>query len=342
MTQAVADDLRGKIKDLDAVLRDQAAPAGERLQAAWDLHEMLCAVVAVTDNGDCAPNTPDLQDTGSPHGVALSPYDAALCLREYLRTAVFAEGVRQAIQSAQAQFPNQRLRVLYAGTGPLATLATLQLGYFAADEVGFTLLDMHERSTAATKVLYSAMGATAYVDDWVTADATTFSPDHRYHVIIAEVMQRALVKEPQVQVTRHLAQFLEPGGHFVPEAVQLDLTLVDPARQFDSQRQSVYEGCVVGQAFELTAQSALALQPKGGYVALGDLSIPQGIGTNPAALAITTTIITFGDQVLRDGDCSLNITCMADVPRTPRVGDQLRYGYRLGTNPGLEFELTAN
>lgn len=56
-------------------------------------------------------------------GLALSPRLAAQCLLDGPRTAAFLRGTLAAISEALRRFPDEAIEIVYAGTGPFATLA---------------------------------------------------------------------------------------------------------------------------------------------------------------------------------------------------------------------------
>ena len=64
------------------------------------------------------------------------------------------------------------------------------------------------------------------------ADATRLTLEEPVHVVVAETMQQALTKEPQLAVTAHLAGQLARGGVFIPEAVRVEATATDLEREF--------------------------------------------------------------------------------------------------------------
>lgn len=158
-------------------------------------------------------------------GIALSSYDAAICMDEYIRTARFIKGVYQAICELQIRFPAQRLHILYAGCGPYATLLLPVLPLFAPEDVDVLLLDINAHSLQSVTGLLPLMGLEAYSIKMLQADAIQYqSPESRpLHMVISETMFHALIREPQVSITGNLAAQLQEGGILIPEEINLSL-----------------------------------------------------------------------------------------------------------------------
>lgn len=117
------------------------------------------------------------------------------------------------------------LQILYAGTGPYASLILPLTTVFSANQIQVTLLDIHQSSLDAVNNLISTFNLEAYFNGYIKADATRFIPDDHinYDIIISETMDKALRKEPQVAIFNHLHQFLKPNGAFIPEEIRVDL-----------------------------------------------------------------------------------------------------------------------
>lgn len=326
------------LKEMADVLLDASGAPGDRLAAMWRFRDVLFAWSEIEE--DSAKQGPIHEETLTQDGLALSAADAARCLQDPERTAQFALGLRAAIESRQSEAGP--MQVLYAGTGPFAALALLQFPYFTSEAVQFTFLDIHPQTTAATQRLITALGAEGYVAEWVTADACAWTPgpDGSFDVIVAEVMQAGLEKEPQVAVTRHLAQFLKPDGVFVPERIALSLCFVDTGamtRWQTGERPSPPEDICLRDVFTLTAQGArtLAVTEDGAtpwQVLENARDIPEGF-----ELFVDTRIVTFGEFGLERGQSSLTTLRLPTVSGSLRKASQIRLRYRLGSYPGLEI-----
>lgn len=325
---------RARLNKLDAVLRAVDAAPVDRLHAAWGLHDLF---VSLTEQppADVVDKTGDaFGETAAQAGLALSPFDAALCLRDAPRTYAFAEGLRRAIAHMHSRHPDRPVRVLYAGTGPFAPLAALQVPHFEADAVQFTLLDIHASSDKATRDVFAALGAEDRVEARHVADATQWTPpDARpFDVIVAEVMQASLKNEPQVQMTRALAPLLAPDGVFVPEEIALDLVLVHPHTLFGEAPVPLPDA--IGCALRLTVESAREMHDVDGVVPLAPVSVPAGHASD-APLVIVTRIRTFDDVALDYGMSGLTQPIIVHDAAVPRPGQRIDLAYRLGAEPKL-------
>ncbi len=166
-------------------------------------------------------------------GYAVSPYLAARCLVEVYRSQQFLRGVYAAMQAARQRFPGQRLHILYPGCGPYATLILPLTTRFSPAEFQVTLIDVHRPAVAAVRQLVQALDIADYVHDVIQADAMTYQPPagQQYHMLVLEVMQGALAREPQVALTLRFLPHLAPGGLLVPGRITIDACLTSRARE---------------------------------------------------------------------------------------------------------------
>jgi len=321
----------------NCLLSDVGEPVDLR-EAAYDLYALFNEIGGRPQDVIGAEAFTWQQETLLPTGKAINPYAAATCLLDYARTRAFARGVHAAIVAAKIRFPGERIEILYAGTGPYAPLALMQTPFFGPDEVRFTLIDMHESALLCQAQIISVLGLEEYIEETVQADATQWVPpvEKQYHVAIAEVMQRALIVEPQVAVTLALLKHLRPGGLLVPERIELTLCLLDPgaeqsladtcAERFseyfrlsgdsipdagefrnDTDHPSGRKRVIIGRQFVLTGSTAEAYEVNDeGHIYLPPVQLPDRLPPRHE-LRILTEIATLGDIVLGDYDCGLTL-----------------------------------
>lgn len=313
---------------------------GELRDATIRLHELCSRVSGLRDD---APTTADLHESRLPAGVAISPLDAARCTLDYARTSKFLRGLRRAVLTAQERFPARRIEVLYAGCGPFAPLAIPLMTQFLPDELRFTLLDIHERSLDSARLLVNYFGLGDHVRDYVLADATKYvHPDGEpLHIVVTETMQRALTKEPQVEVTLQLAPQLCAGGILIPEKITVDACLYDPAREFrlsgdDAVGQEVVMPerlrITVGQLLELDMAGALRLRREGFPAVHVDLPSPNA---RPLEMMLRTQVTVFGSIVLGDYESGITYPHPIDDTALREPGTVIQY--ETGGMPGFRI-----
>lgn len=281
-------------------------------------------------------------------GLAISPIKAALCARECFRTIAFIKGLGMAI--SEARRPGRAVRVLYAGCGPFATLALPLMSVLSSQDAVFTLIDIHEEALSHARQLIDGFGLSSHVARYARADAARYripageTPD----VIVSETMNASLRGEPQVAIARHLmAQ--APEARMVPANVSVEACLLHLAREYAAPVINAGAPAVapepdriyLGTVFELNAKSIRD------WAGLKACSLPAACIRIPASFEqryrpmLLTRIDVYGDSRLLDHESSLNLP--QPFPGKPvfQGGEELQFRYRLGSRPGLEFELVS-
>lgn len=331
------------LRHLAAHLLDPNTPASDIRAAVHALTDLFASL-----EGFAATPTrtalKDGQETYTAHGKAISLTNAARCAWEFLRTARFLQGVHAAIREAQRRFPGQCIEVLYAGTGPYATLALPLMPLFTPDEVRFTLLDIHSHCLDSVATLVTGFGFEDFVREYVTADACHYRyPDSRpLHVVVSETMQLALAKEPQVAITLNLAPQLTPGGLLVPEQIHVRACLTDGSREIPTLNAEGHYAerlrLDLGPLFELSLDSVrpwAGINPTEVAFPPTQVVIPDTRPTTVNRFLLLTHITTFGDITLDDYACSL--TCPLPIRELdyPAPGQTLEFRYQMDATPGF-------
>lgn len=198
--EAAGPDLdanRARLRRITDVLLQPEDDFGALAPAIDELYRLLLAVSGLEPDREA--NRTDLHLN---RGKAIGPSWAAFCVREILRTKRFVRGLHEGIRAAQNRFPGQTIQVLYAGTGPFATLALPLTTIFSSAEVNFTLLEINPESLKSLPRVLAAFGAERHVRAISGADATVYQADRNQplHLVVTETMQNALKKGPQVPV----------------------------------------------------------------------------------------------------------------------------------------------
>lgn len=329
---------------------------GDRLSVAVAALYSLCSSVTGVD--DDSKLAEDSGETGLPGGKAISPKDAARCVLDFNRTSKFLRGLHAAVLEARERFPGTTVEILYAGCGPFAPLAVLLAGRFNPSEIRFTLLDIHKRSLDAARLIFQALGAEAFVRDYIQGDAASYKHGaaHGLHIVVVEAMQAALEKEPQVAITLNLAPQLSPGGIFIPERVAVDCCLCAPAKESalltagahaasppDASEGGDRAGALLGRVLELSAEACRnASAPEGGerpgrpFPPKVTLDVPKVLEGEPN-LMLLTTINVFGSIVLESYESGLTWPrVLCDLGKV-RGGMRVEFAYRQGGSPGFSY-----
>ena len=278
--------------------------------------------------------------TGTAAGLAISPVMAALCARELLRTIVFIRALAAAI--AHARRPGRPVRVLYAGCGPLATLALPLMALLDPRAAAFTLLDIHAASLDGARRLVGHLGLDAHVAGYLLADACALrlDPAALPDVIVSETMNAALRREPQVSIMRHLAM-QAPRALLVPESVTVEACLLRLGREVAppledgmAHRAPQRERIALGEVFRLDGDAIRRWRGMAGPLPAGTVQVPAAIPAGMQA-RLLTKIACFGPHRLDDWDSSLNLP--QPLPGRPVLqgGETLCFAYEVGPRPGL-------
>ncbi|KAB7728074.1 hypothetical protein F5984_20190 [Rudanella paleaurantiibacter] len=189
-----------------------------------ELHDFLVQTTRID------PHNPDNRKNRvhSDMGYAISLTWAAMCIHDFQRTKTFTDGLFRAVSDRLAQQPDLPVHILYAGTGPFATLILPLVARFSPQQVQFTLLEINAQSYACLTQLITLLDLAPYVSSVQQVDATTWQiPDpHSVDVFVTETMQKALKEEQQVAISLNIVPQLRPDALLIPEQIRLTLALI--------------------------------------------------------------------------------------------------------------------
>jgi hypothetical protein len=270
-----------------------------------------------------------------PSGKAVSPSGAAHCLLEFRRTAIFLRGINKAIQQKLYENCKCPVRILYAGTGPYATLIIPLLTLYSQDDLKVDLLDINEISINALKKLIGEIELETFIDNFYLCDASTFSIEKDYDIILSETMQAALKKEPQVSIMQNLIPQMADDAIFIPEAITVCAALVSDGH-FDNEKM-IRTGIAVHAKKDLFTADKNHLDIES-YRNEIELFVPVD---DCNKLELYTTITVFENEILSDSDCSLTMpltVCKLDKNQTGPI----LFWYEKGEIPGIRFKIPGN
>lgn len=292
------------------------------------------------------------------HGRAISPRQAAGCILDFVRTAQFLRGLHAAVVEAQKRFPDQTVDILYAGCGPFAPLAIPLATQFTADQIQFTLLDIHQQSLNAAEKIFQTLGLGAFVRNYEQCDAACYKhPANRtLHLVVTETMQAALLNEPQVSIAMNLAPQLCDGGILIPKSVAIDACLWDlaykprPVSNGDAQSSSAgappeMTRINLGRVAEFTLETCRDLSKKFGanlsearFLPAGSVETPHD-ATEDFYLTLLTTITVFDRFKLSESESLLTYPIVMHDLGKIRGGMKIEFYYQLGAKPGFKCRL---
>jgi len=335
---------RADVASIATILLESGEP-GELL-AAVEAYFQYCGEIV----GAPSPNATQLRE-----GVAISPEDTARCTLDVLRTATFVRGVRTALDALHQQLPARRLRVLYAGCGPFAPLGILPIvSSDAASSSGsaqedWLFVDVHASALVQARRLVEHWQLTEARTSFLCADASRlpvreWAPD----LVIVEVMQRSLAKEPQLAVTAALTELLAPEGILIPTAVEVHLALARLSTEFDLtgartpvSRPRVRKG--LGRLLRVDRENAAELYARA--TSEGGLDLGRRVVGRLEEADMTpilrTSIEVFAEHYLGDYDSGLTVPEVLRGLTPVRGGDTFVAHYEMGPLPRLRVERTS-
>ncbi len=317
--------------DIDFLLQKQATDR---------FFNLLRDITALDEN-----NAAHRQNLMLPSGKSIGAYWAATCLNDLLRTRKFVRGLYQGIRAAQQQFPDTRIHVLYAGTGPFASLALPMTQLFSPAEIRFTFLEIQPESAEMLQKTVSALQLQAFVHELAVVDATQFqtNPAHPIHVLVSETMQHGLKKEPQVAITMHLAPQLLPGGILIPERIDVWPSLLDPRCYMDNKFQhgasKEPDHLLLEKVFSLDRALSNFI-PENGCFPPTEVSLdPQWFSRFPI-LSLITEIQVFGTETLKKEESQLTLPLMLhDCLQSKMAHKKAVFQYDMYDEPGFRMQL---
>lgn len=164
------------------------------------------------------------QDIHSSNGKAIGTTWAAMCLEDILRTKKFINGVFKAIEKLKQQ-GKETIHILYAGTGPFATLLLPVFAYYTPKELKATLIEINTESFGFMKDLIQRLDFDGHVVAYKNEDATKYKIENpeNIDIVLSETLQRGLVVEQQVPITINLLRQIPQPVILIPEQLALDI-----------------------------------------------------------------------------------------------------------------------
>lgn len=283
---------RNKLKEATFLLLNCGNEPGLMKQAADSMYEVFTSYSAV--------NTSDQNDAEIilDSGKAISPAEAAQCLFDFKRTAIFIRGLNKAIQQKKNEGIHP-IQVLYAGCGPYATLITPLLTQYSDSEICIDLLDINEVSLSSVKQVIRGLDFEKSIGEFLMEDAAKFTVKKDYDIIVSETMQAALRSEPQVAIMQNLFAQMKPDAIFIPEEIIVDAKL-NTRGNWNPEKLRIEneERTTLGEVLKVNKENINDVLNAAKYNLLHD-------GTESVELKLYTTIKIFKNEFLYEGDSGL-------------------------------------
>ena len=297
-----------------------------------ELYQQLSALVRLDPDSDSQRSNKALHS-----GTAIGTTWAAMCIKDLVRPKKFVDGVYQAVKQKLDTSPGLPLHIVYAGTGPFATLALPLFFSFSDKEIQFSMIEVNEESFTAMKETVRLLDASGYIRRYIQDDAAFLKmPGEKTDILICETIQRALKKEPQVSILLNLVPQLDDEFTLIPEEIRLDAAISNP-----QMRMRMKQGLAVEDHFKklknilILNKNGIRDAYKNGFREV-ELNVSASLLEQYPELQIHSHIRVFGDIEIRHDESA--ITLPEPIKRSGKKGNLSGiFKYRLNEEPGMVF-----
>ncbi len=323
-----------ELNKLVEIFLNKDSSHGELFDASRNLGSLFAKFSNISTS-DSHVYSQDSSHTNLSSGVALSPLDAAICINEYMRTTKYMRGVYDALNDLLDRFKDEKVHLLYAGTGPYATLVSPLLHLFDSKRLEVTFLDIHQNSLDSVKNILAGFGKSDFAKDYICTDATTYKCDTKVHMMVTETMRLAFEGEPQVNITLNLLPQLSPDGVFIPESVNIHLeSALKKLAVEEKAIKNINKSDFIADIIKLDTKKQwnkenLILNPS--------VEIKQEIKEG-YELFLCTQIKVYKDHILNENECSLNLPYKVQLTEKLSKGDILEFSYEFENRPEILYK----
>jgi len=317
-------------------LKKTLAQISADILAKGDFHERLAPAVSEYSNlmfgltGVNAEQSEGLADIHTGHGKAIGIFRAGFCINELFRTQRFCRGLYNAVNDKLQQHPNRAVHVVYAGTGPFATLALPVMMQFEPSQLQFTLLEINPESYDTLRDVLQQLNLEAYVKRLELCNAINWKvPGEDIDIVISETMNRALIKEPQINIMLNMVSQLGNKVIYIPQEITINLAWQKNDLSF-TPISELY-------SFNLDSYTRIIAQSAGKPNWIFDTTTVNYQPAENAGLAYSTDVTVYKDDKLTGTDCSLNL--LQKVKPQPQQPAVLQFTYHDGEVPGFVYQI---
>lgn len=193
-------------------------------------------------------NNTDTNDIYLNAGNAINTNLAGKCFNDFMRTYTFMFGTYNCV--IEKLKSSNCVEILYAGTGPFATIILPLLYLLKPEQLSITTLEINETTFEHCNKQLHRLGKKDHFKQNICTNALAYIPETNFDIIISETMDKALCREPQIAIFSHLHHFLKPSGTLIPERISVDLFATTMSLEKDVD----YNCCTDTQTREHNAQ----------------------------------------------------------------------------------------
>jgi predicted RNA methylase len=306
---------------------------GNIRNASISISKLFCEMVAF-DEQDPA----NQQDIALETGTAIAPRWAASCLVDYMRTRKFILGIRDAIEERLKMNPGKPVIVMYAGTGPFASLLTPLITIFTPAQLQMVLMEINPVSFQYLQKITGHFGMKDYIIEQLQTDSVTYSipKNQQPDIIVSETMNNALQKEPQVSIAANLVSQSNRNPVLIPELIKVDACILGDT---EKKPDAIF---YLKTLIELNAETAVEIKNKPEKIPVLStgivVTITEFSNDQYKCLALCTSIRIFREHGLGFNESGLT------VPQILRMTDtfknypvRLLFKYQIESNPGFRI-----
>lgn len=320
-----------RLKDITSVLLSPELDYTAVRNSCTELYKIFSSVSAFKENA------PEMQvHISTASGLAVSPYAAAFCISDMMRTKKFLQGIKEAVSAKLKEHPGRPVKIFYAGCGPFATLLTPLTTVFNPAQMQLVLLDINPLSHEYLQKIIRGFELENYILGIEVTDALQYTIPVLYKpdILVSETMKPGLAKEPQVSLISHLLPQCDTRTIVIPESIRIDACLLGNTVN--------NPGAIQVLKTLMKFDAALAFQinhnPKEVDVLTNGITII--INDRPAEifsrLVLNTQINIYGDHQLDFYDSSLTLpVTVMDIAAIKKYPARLLFHYRIGDSPGF-------
>lgn len=280
-------------------------------------------------------------------GEALGLTWAAMCIKDIMRTKKFMDSVYAAVKEVLQVSPEKTIHILYAGTGPFATLILPLTAHFSPQQIKFSLLEVNEGSYHALQHLISRLHLEEYIQRIENADATKWRlpDDEQVDIFICETIRSGLKSEPQVAISMNIAPQLSAETIMIPHQITLTAALInEPGKiheQFtpNSSYPSIFKLAEIFTLNKKTILSHVASNVQKDETEFNfegiNIALPAQIVDKHPVLYLLTDIIIYKEERLLMDESPLT-TPLKIKDLRPEPPTEIILQYRTGKNPGIQ------